>query len=96
MLNEHDENPNVIPENIIGMKNVPTKEAFDRIVRDSDEKMIEYFSFYHLLPDLFKVSAKFAILAIDIVTILPKNAERTAALRKLLESKDCAVRAAIY
>jgi len=27
---------------------------------------------------------------------LPRNAERTTALRKLLEAKDCAVRAVLY
>jgi len=30
------------------------------------------------------------------VTTLPRNQERTVALRKLLEAKDCAVRAAVF
>lgn len=30
-----------------------------------------------------------------IVRTLPRNPERTVALRKLLEAKDCAVRAAL-
>jgi len=37
----------------------------------------------------------FAALAADIVTLLPRSAERTVALRKLLEAKDAAVRSAI-
>jgi hypothetical protein len=36
---------------------------------------------------------KFYELACYIVTALPRNAERTVALRKLLEAKDAAVRA---
>jgi hypothetical protein len=35
-------------------------------------------------------------LAEQIVETLPRNPERTVALRKLLEAKDCAVRAALY
>jgi hypothetical protein len=35
----------------------------------------------------------FFILAATLVTSLPRNAERTVALRKLLEAKDAAVRA---
>jgi hypothetical protein len=35
-------------------------------------------------------------LASDIVAHLPRNPERTVALRKLLEAKDCAVRAALW
>lgn len=35
----------------------------------------------------------FTILARDIVQYLPRNAERTVALRKLLEARDAAVRA---
>ena len=41
------------------------------------------------------MSAPFAALASRIVHTLPRNAERSTALRKLLESKDAAVRAAI-
>jgi hypothetical protein len=37
----------------------------------------------------------FSSLADHIVATLPRSAERTVALRKLLESKDAAVRAAI-
>jgi hypothetical protein len=31
-----------------------------------------------------------------VFVTLPRNPERTTALRKLLEAKDCAVRASIY
>ena len=42
------------------------------------------------------VSKPFGELAQTIVDTLPSNPERTVALRKLLEAKDCAVRALLY
>lgn len=59
------------------------------------EPIMQFFAFEHL-PDHLKVtSSMFWDLACKIVATLPRNAERTVALRKLLESKDAAVRAAI-
>lgn len=57
-----------------------------------DEEMLQFFVWEHLPAHLQGVSAKFANLAKDIVLELPRNPERTVALRKLLEAKDCAVR----
>lgn len=55
--------------------------------------MLQFFRFDHLPEALAAVSKPFANLAQHIVTTLPQNPERTVALRKLLEAKDCAVRA---
>lgn len=52
-----------------------------------------FFTWQHLPEHLREISKPFCILADDIIQKLPKNPERTAALRKLLEAKDCAVRA---
>jgi hypothetical protein len=52
----------------------------------------QFFAFAHLPPFLQDVSKPFCDLAAFILT-LPRNPERTVALRKLLESKDAAVRA---
>lgn len=60
------------------------------------EPMMQFFEFAHLPEHLQVVSAKFYELACSIVAILPRNPERTVALRKLLESKDCAVRARLF
>ncbi len=60
------------------------------------EPMMQFFEFEHLPPHLKEVSAQFYNLASIIIQILPKNPERTAGLRKLLEAKDCAVRARLY
>jgi len=57
------------------------------------EQIIQFFEFQHLPAHLQEVSMQFAVLADSIVANLPRNPERTVALRKLLEAKDAAVRA---
>jgi len=57
------------------------------------EQIAQFFGFAHLPPELRAVSEPFGVLAQHIIDTLPRNAERTVALRKLLESKDAAVRA---
>lgn len=71
------------------------------------EHILQFFAFEHLPPNLAAVSRPFCELARLIVADgempagtpiqfpLPRNPERTVALRKLLEAKDAAVRAAI-
>jgi hypothetical protein len=59
------------------------------------EHILQFFTFEHLKPPLAAVSTPFCTLAHEIVANLPRNPERTAALRKLLEAKDAAVRAFI-
>jgi len=61
-----------------------------------DHPILQYFAYQHLKsPELQEVSKPFHDLAHHIVSTLPRNPERTVALRKLLEAKDCAVRASI-
>lgn len=57
------------------------------------DHILQFFAFSHLPPHLGEVSAPFANLAHNMVAQLPRNPERTVALRKLLEAKDAAVRA---
>jgi len=57
------------------------------------EPLLQFFEYEHLPPHLQEISKQFGDLALQVVTILPRNPERTVALRKLLEAKDCAVRA---
>ena len=61
-----------------------------------DEPILQFFSWTHLPPHLQVVSQPFENLALLIANNLPRNPERSVALRKLLEAKDAAVRAAIY
>lgn len=56
---------------------------------------LKYFDYEHLPWHLAVVSAPFGALAREIVATLPACAERDAALRKLLEAKDAAVRACL-
>ena len=60
------------------------------------EPILQFFKYEHLPPALQAVSKPFCDLATQLVASLPRNPERTVALRKLLESKDSAVRAALY
>lgn len=60
------------------------------------DRMLQFFSYDHLPERLRAVSKPFADLAVHITETLPMNPERTVALRKLLEAKDCAVRAALF
>lgn len=59
------------------------------------EHIIQFFAYAHLPPHLAAVSKPFGELAAEIVATLPRNPERTVALRKLLEAKDAAVRALV-
>lgn len=57
------------------------------------DHIMQFFAHEHLPPPLAAVSKPFSDLARAIVDTLPRNPERTVALRKLLEAKDAAVRA---
>lgn len=58
--------------------------------------LLQFFTYAHLPEHLQAVSKPFCELAYQMVETLPSNPERTVALRKLLESKDCAVRALLF
>ena len=60
------------------------------------EPSLQFFKYEHLPANLQVISKPFGEIANSIVEKLPRNPERTVALRKLLESKDAAVRAALY
>lgn len=72
-----------------------TRVAGDFQERFQPEEMLVHFDFAHL-PEgpMRETSRQFNHLAYSIVRTLPRSAERTVALRKLLEGKDAAVRAA--
>lgn len=59
----------------------------------SADAVLRYFQYSHLPTVLQGASKPFCDLARHIVETLPRNAERSVALRKLLEAKDAAVRA---
>ncbi|QFT00526.1 hypothetical protein FIV06_24065 [Labrenzia sp. THAF191b] len=56
---------------------------------------MKYFEFKHLPEHLQAVSRPFGELAEQMNADLPDGPEKSAGLRKLLEAKDCMVRAAL-
>lgn len=79
-----------------------TGEAFDdRSILDelnarrAEVGILKHFRFGHLKPESRAISRRFAELALFIVKSTPRDPEQTVALRKLLESKDAAVRAGL-
>ena len=59
------------------------------------ERMLKWFEFSHLPERLQAISKPFGILAGEMCEVIAAGPERTVALRKLLEAKDAAVRAAL-
>ena len=57
--------------------------------------ILRYFTYAHLQDSLQEVSRPFCELAELLEKTLPRNPEKSTALRKLLEAKDAAVRAAL-
>lgn len=58
-------------------------------------QIMKFFAYKHLPETLQKVSAPIGELAEKMDAELPDCAEKSAGLRKLLEAKDCLVRAAL-
>ncbi|QIW88946.1 hypothetical protein phiV208_16 [Vibrio phage phiV208] len=56
-------------------------------------EIMKYFEYSHLPPHLQEVSKPIGDLAKDMDSSLPDGPEKSAGLRKLLEAKDCLVRA---
>lgn len=63
---------------------------------EMSEPILQFFAYGHLSPPQAAVARPFADLAHHLVRAAPRNPERTAALRKLLEAKDAAVRATLF
>ncbi len=74
--------------------------TWERLILDSFEgadvvPILKHFTFSHLPADLQAISRPICELAELVDDRLPDGAEKSAGLRKLLEAKDCLVRAAI-
>ncbi len=57
--------------------------------------LLRYFEYAHLPEHLQAISKPVGDLAQQMVELLPDGPELTTGLRKLLEAKDCLVRAAL-
>ena len=60
-----------------------------------DDRMLKWFAYAHLPKNLQAISQPFCELATRVCNTSEPGPERTVALRKLLEAKDAAVRAAL-
>ena len=58
-------------------------------------ELFKFFKYDHLPEHLQETSRQFYVLAMWMHNNLPESQESAAAMRKLLEAKDCAVRAAL-
>ena len=91
---------NMIGAEFLGLTDEKAEYEIDLI--DSTSKTLEketpilkYFTFEHLPEPLRTVSQPFCELAYYIASKLKRSPEKSVALRKLLEAKDAAVRAAL-
>lgn len=57
--------------------------------------IMKYFEYQHLPEHLQGVRKPFGDMAMQMNDQLPDGPEKSAGLRKLLEAKDCMVRAAL-
>lgn len=55
--------------------------------------IMRHFSYKHLPTSLGKISGPCCELADEMAKVLPDGPEKAAGLRKLMEAKDCFVRA---
>lgn len=60
------------------------------------DPLMQFFGYTSLPPHLQGIGVLFHSLAQTLVDTLPRNAERTVGLRKLLESRDAMIRARNY
>lgn len=60
-----------------------------------DNPIMRYFEFDHLPAQLREISKLICELAQEMDLTLPNGPEKSAGMRKLLEAKDCFVRAAL-
>ncbi|WP_421834376.1 hypothetical protein [Neptunomonas phycophila] len=62
-------------------------------VHNPANSIIQYFKYDHLPEHLQAVSKAIGDVALEMNRVIPEGPEKSAGLRKLLEAKDCFVRA---
>jgi hypothetical protein len=74
-------------------RNSYTTKLNGELRHQSVAAILEFFQYDHLSAGLRETSEKCAKLAIEMADTIPEDPELTVGLRKLLEAKDCFVRA---
>ena len=77
------------------IESLKSGKTADKEGGQSNAAILKYFEYAHLPEHLQKVGNLVSTLAFLIDGLLPDGPEKTAGLRKLLEAKDCFVRAAL-
>ena len=77
--------------NLTGDAEQPTNKG-----KAMTNNLLQFFTYEHLPAHLQEISKPFGELAHKLEEILPSNPEKTTTFRKLLEAKDCAVRAQLF
>ena len=72
------------------------KAKLERSADQFNEPLLQLFKYEHLPQDVQIISAQFHSVAHFIVANLPRNPERSVALRKLREAKDAAITAKLW
>ena len=90
-LTHWPENPDLVVDDLKNGKRL----ARSFTMAAEQEHILQFFAFSHLPEKLQAISQPFCHAAHLIIATTPRNPERTVALRKLLEAKDAAVRAAL-
>lgn len=62
---------------------------------NNENTILQFFKYDHLPEHLQKVSKAIGDVAFDLNDSIPDGPEKSAGLRKLLEAKDCFVRASL-
>lgn len=70
----------------------PFEDAYVKLLEE-EHPILRFFAYQHLPVHLQSTSRSFWQLAKVLDATLPQNEEKDTAFRKLLEAKDCAVRA---
>lgn len=65
----------------------------DNTAETTKNPIMKFFEYSHLPSHLQEISKPIGDLAMQLDASLPDGAEKSAGLRKLLEAKDCFVRA---
>ena len=73
----------------------PTQDSCETPELQRINPIMKFFAYGHLPENLKAVSKPYSDMAEHLYGALPDSAEKSVALRKLLESKDAAVRAAL-
>lgn len=71
------------------------KDEGSKIAKDP-HYLSQFFTYKHLPEHLQGISMAASELANEMDALLPENQEKDAGMRKLLEAKDCFVRAIIF